>query len=162
MPISPERPYSNSEDPHIAVLHEILKLPAVTTTSSIEDIEACSEAIERLRESFALSHSQQQRLTVKRIAYTFLVFVNDRFLKLVATGCPPALVIMAHYCVLLNMMSSAWFMLDRAAQMLQIIQDHLDPEWHKFIEWPVRNMESHYNVDFDGFSPDGQPLMTPP
>jgi len=162
MPAEPKRPYTNPEDSHIAAIHEILKLPALTSTDSIEDIEACRGAIEYLRRSFALSETSQRGFTIKRIAYTFFIFVTDRFLELFANSYPPALVIMAHYCVLLNMMSSAWFMVDKAPQMLQVIQDRLDPEWHKFIEWPIRVMEYQYDIGVDGFSPKEQSMLTPP
>lgn len=162
MPTEPEHPFTNPEDPHISAILEILKLPAVTSTNSIEDIEACRGAIECLRTSFALSHTNQQGLTVKRIAYTFLIFVSERFLDLFANCHPIALVIMAHHCVLLNMMSSAWFMADKAAQMLQVIQDRLEPRWHKFIEWPVSVIGYHYDTSVDGFSPDDQAMLTPP
>jgi hypothetical protein len=49
---------------------------------------------------------------------------------------PRAIVILAHYCVLLNMIDSFWFMDGCAARVLSQCRSDLSQQWDPYIEWP--------------------------
>lgn len=51
--------------------------------------------------------------------------------------CPLALVVLAHYCIVLDYMSQHWWIQTRGRQVLEDIRSALEPNWQSHIAWPV-------------------------
>lgn len=61
------------------------------------------EALDDLRRIFAMIHTPKQTISVKTLVYCWLARVSSRYLELMSERRPEALVLLAHYCVMLQM-----------------------------------------------------------
>lgn len=138
----------NQDDERIKAISEILSLPMVTATFSeaknLSDNDAYEHAIIQLRRAFAHANSAEEAINANLAAHHFPFLVSQRFVELVIESRPPALVIMAHYCVLLSRIRSYWYIKDTGAKLLGDIQDRLGPEWQRLIEWPKQQVREQY------------------
>lgn len=93
-----------------------------------------SEAIE------FLSSSLEQLMNggePKDFAFCWCFHVPVRFPELVAERKPFALVILAHYAVVLHHLRDSWWMGDWGIRILKQVVDELDAEWRELIRWPA-------------------------
>lgn len=51
---------------------------------------------------------------------------------------PAALVLLAHYCVLLQTVDHRWYLNDMARQLLEDIERHIHPGYRDWLAWPRR------------------------
>lgn len=51
---------------------------------------------------------------------------------------PAALVLLAHYCVLLRTVDHRWYLNDMARQLLEDIERHINPAYRDWLTWPRR------------------------
>ncbi|KAJ5648736.1 hypothetical protein N7490_005108 [Penicillium lividum] len=72
------------------------------------------------------------------LCWTFQVPV--RFPELVGERRPFALVILAHFAVILHHLRETWWMGDWGIRILKEAVDELDPEWRGLLSWPVDAM----------------------
>ncbi|KAJ5502567.1 hypothetical protein N7463_005441 [Penicillium fimorum] len=63
--------------------------------------------------------------------------IPAEFLELLEARRPFALVVLAHYTVILHHIRGSWWMGDWGNRILQEIGDLLDPEWRELIGWPI-------------------------
>jgi hypothetical protein len=69
------------------------------------------------------------------------VIMSDDFIQLLSQLQPVALVIMAHYCLLIKNCQSCWYMEHRADRMFDAVKQDLSDEWTIYIEHPLRVIE---------------------
>ncbi|KAK4549830.1 hypothetical protein LTR36_005131 [Oleoguttula mirabilis] len=62
------------------------------------------------------------------------------FSALIKRREPQALVILAYYCVLLDVLDSRWWIHGWAARVIRDIMGALDEQWQTWIEWPVQSV----------------------
>ncbi|EMC97203.1 hypothetical protein BAUCODRAFT_121704 [Baudoinia panamericana UAMH 10762] len=62
------------------------------------------------------------------------------FSQLVRRRVPQALVILAYYCVVLDVLDSRWWIHGWSSRVLQDIMSTLDDQWQSWIEWPVQSV----------------------
>lgn len=87
-----------------------------------------------------LSNSLEQLMSggePKDFAFCWAFRIPVRFQDLVREREPFALVVLAHYAVILHHLRESWWMGDWANRILQDIVDYLDPEWRELISWPI-------------------------
>jgi hypothetical protein len=120
----------NPGDAHLSAL-----LPLFFDGS--EDATVYHEALNTLRRLFAMIATPNQTMSTKTIVYCWPVQVPQRYLLLMSERQPEALVILAHYCIMLNMLDSFWFMEGCAARVLRQCQQELSDEWLPHIQWPL-------------------------
>lgn len=131
VPLSPNPSFSlNPDDERLAAL-----LPLFSDDS--EDAAVCIEALNVLRRLFAMMASPGQTISTKTLVYRWPVEVPRRYLVLMSERNPKALVILAHYCIMLNMLKSFWFMEGCAAPVLRQCRQELGDEWLPHIQWPL-------------------------
>jgi Orsellinic acid/F9775 biosynthesis cluster protein D/Fungal specific transcription factor domain len=53
---------------------------------------------------------------------------------------PGALILLAHYCILLLKVEQHWYFEGRAKRLLETIMSRLDPVWHDSIKWPMKEI----------------------
>ncbi|KAG4440421.1 hypothetical protein IFR05_004114 [Cadophora sp. M221] len=108
--------------------------PPMSTKSSQSPIPAALEALSSAfpKVQTAQSHS----------VYTFCIAVrlwpaqvSSDYLALLKKKDPAALVLLAHYCVLLEPFDSSWYMQGFSKRLLLRIYDQLDPEWRHWVQW---------------------------
>ena len=62
------------------------------------------------------------------------------YMHLLNNGHPGALVIFAHFCVLLKKLEGKWYFEGRATRLLGHILQRLDRKWQCYIEWPAEEI----------------------
>lgn len=90
-------------------------------------IQHLSTALERLAEG--------GELTV--IAIRWIWFIPTRFIELVRIREPFALVILAHFAVIMHSLRRHWWMGEWGNRVLQDIGQTLDAEWRQSIDWVI-------------------------
>lgn len=64
------------------------------------------------------------------------MLVPPLFIELLAVKKPVALIVLAHYAVLLHHGRELWQVRDAGAYILGIIEDYLGPQWGEWIQYP--------------------------
>jgi hypothetical protein len=65
--------------------------------------------------------------------------VSQRFVELMDERRPEALVLLAHYCVLLKKVNSSWWLQGVGERLLMAIDRELGSEWRPWIEWALEH-----------------------
>ena len=116
----------------------LLNLPSVKSTTTVEEMEAYADAVSTLRISLAAC-SQTSDSEVKRsYSSKWAATVSDTFIRLLSEQRPPALIIIAHYCLLLKIVGDCWYMEHRALNLLEAVQQGLTEDWATYIQHPLR------------------------
>ncbi|KAJ6028814.1 hypothetical protein N7540_004390 [Penicillium herquei] len=76
----------------------------------------------------------------KDFAFCWCFRIPDLFSELVAARKPFALIILAHYAVVLHHLRDCWWMGDWGIRIFNKIVENLDREWHEFLSWPADAM----------------------
>lgn len=101
-----------------------------------EDAIACRDALNLLRRLLAIySHPTRTTLT-KSLVYSWPALVSQRYIDLMSERNPEALIILAHFCIMLNMLDSYWFMEGCAVHIINQCKKDLDDKWLPYIQWP--------------------------
>ena len=101
-----------------------------------EAVEAYSEAVKALRKCYAKIFTRSSVECEVGTAFTWPVEVPDKFIQLLHARCPEALVILAHYCVVLHHLDNYWWMKGWAAHLMENIYSELTGPWRDWIQWP--------------------------
>ncbi|KIM95460.1 hypothetical protein OIDMADRAFT_134380 [Oidiodendron maius Zn] len=108
------------------------------TSTTITEMEAYETVVGQLRRLLtAFSHAEDS-LTQRAFACIWPVIVPEIFIRLLDEMRPPALAIMAHYCLLLKKCQFCWYMENRAYSLFNAVQMNLDEEWTVCIQHPLR------------------------
>ncbi|KAK9492442.1 hypothetical protein V1508DRAFT_158707 [Lipomyces doorenjongii] len=97
--------------------------------------EVCCAAIHKLRESFENFYSQCLQV---RIAMAWPITVPPAYIILLKSRQPMALVILAHYCVILRWLERCWWLTGWSEKLVEEIYQSLDASWRPSIRWPVK------------------------
>ncbi|TPX13403.1 uncharacterized protein E0L32_006133 [Thyridium curvatum] len=72
--------------------------------------------------------------------YSWLLKMGEPFIEMLKRRDPLALVIFAHFCVVLNSLENWWWMQGWSTHLLQEIWDLLDEEHRVWIRWPIEEI----------------------
>jgi hypothetical protein len=146
---------------------QITKLFRVCSTPDHdkETAQAIDLAIHSLLSTFIQASLLKTRGSGTVLA-TFVWPINlaPRFLDLLSEKQPEAMVILAHYCVLIhwseNKHEGNWFIAGWAAYMLETISDSIPEVWQQQLEWPISMITTPPEPDLPVRSP-GQLARVP-
>ena len=65
---------------------------------------------------------------------------SANFAQLVKRRLPQALIILAYYCVLLDVLDSRWWIHGWASRVLRDVMGSLGEQWPHWIEWPIQSV----------------------
>jgi hypothetical protein len=65
---------------------------------------------------------------------------SGNFAQLVKRRVPQALIILAYYCVLLDILDNRWWVQGWSKRVLQDVLGSLEEQWRHWIEWPVQTV----------------------
>lgn len=100
--------------------------PAITATYE--------QAIEALQQS--MNAGQSGVPADKRHVVAWSVMISVEFADMLVHRRPEALVILAHYAVLLHSCRDMWMFCDGSRFLIESIDQYLGPEWAEWLEWP--------------------------
>ncbi|KAJ5167659.1 uncharacterized protein N7482_003253 [Penicillium canariense] len=104
------------------------------TRNPSHEKEVYEQALEHLRQ--ALEHLMNGG-EPKDFAFCWTFRIPARFQDLLRDREPFALVVLAHYAVILHHLRESWWMGHWGTRILKEIVDYLDPEWRELICWPI-------------------------
>lgn len=65
---------------------------------------------------------------------------SGKFAQLIKRRLPQALIILAYYCVLLDILDNRWWIHGWSTRVLRDVLGSLDEQWRHWIEWPVQSV----------------------
>ena len=66
--------------------------------------------------------------------------VDEHFIELLKAKQPPALAILAHYCILISRAARHWYLVGWAETVFTAVENHLDEPWTPLLEWVKKAM----------------------
>jgi hypothetical protein len=128
----------NPDDVHLEKLHHMLKPGAQSVNEDPDALGVCRIALDELRRVFALPQSPA-RTRVMIALHVWPGTVPQRFTELMDERRSEALVILAHYCVLLKQVNSCWWLKGVGDRLLAAIDGELGLEWRPWIVWALEH-----------------------
>jgi hypothetical protein len=127
------------EDPNYSQNHEDERYASLLPlfAKGGEDAVVCREALNSLRRLLAINAAPNRTTLTRWLVFSWPVLVSQRYIDLMSERNPEALVVLAHFCVMLNMLNSLWFMEGCAVRILDQCRRDLDDEWLPYIQWPL-------------------------
>ncbi|KAL2855643.1 hypothetical protein BJX68DRAFT_217017 [Aspergillus pseudodeflectus] len=143
----------DERDPEIlARLLKVIPTPPVSCTSTVDEatynadiwsheVEAVyTTAAIQLSRSFAYlrkTYPDASQITTWDILRVWPMEVSMEYMALLQQEHPGALILLAHYCVLLRYMERYWYFEGKAGALLKVIRGRLGERWRSSLEWPV-------------------------
>lgn len=125
----------NPSDHQLASLSTLFREDAITTSSPAA-LAACRDALISLRRVFCLPYTENKSwLNIKSGVYIWPGVVSQDFLESLFDRIPEALILLAHYCVLVKNLNSCWYFRGLGVGLLERIEEELAMEWWPWIEW---------------------------
>lgn len=142
-PLLDELHYAENHTAHnIEDVDRIMDLFSLCNPASLGDKErsqACTLAIHALLSTFVQASILRNRGEGTVLAsFVWSVNLPPKFLDMLSEKQPEALVILAHYCVLIywGEIQDTWFLVGWARYMLDTIKELTPMQWHEHLRWP--------------------------
>lgn len=132
------RPSAEDEESLKQISEIVLNLPSTKIETSTDEMETYKDAVERLRNMLAASAQNLSSIMQRAITSIWPATVSNTFIRLLSEKRPPALIIMAHYCLLLANINGCWYLEHRGLHLFQSVERELGNEWIAYIEHPRR------------------------
>lgn len=127
---------ANFGEDHLAKLYDMLD-DISSDSDEQQVVVVCKDALENLRRVFGIPYMLPQTLDLRSTVYIWPGTVSQEYINLIHERRSEALVILAHYCVILKKNHDCWFLKDVGKKMLASIEEALSPEWQSWIKWPL-------------------------
>jgi hypothetical protein len=100
------------------------------------------DALLELSRAFSKAHAARSRsvFTMWTALYIWPAQVSQDYLDLLKDRDPAALILLAHYCILLKPLDSHWYMSGYSKRLLSRIYNQLDQEWQQWLHWPLEEI----------------------
>lgn len=136
-----------------AAFDELLRWNATWTASDPASLEMYALTIRDLRRTFeTIAFLSSERSLV----FLWPALIKEAYLKELKIRQPMALVILAHYCVLVHSTSDKWWSTRRWEHVVEAIYKNLEPDWRPAVAWAREAVQKGiwtYWTD-EGFSQD--------
>ena len=90
-------------------------------------------AIQKLHQTFEALRGTADDTSV----FVWVALVPDEYVRALRARKPMALIILAHWGVLLYQIRGQWWSGNRGAQMVEAIREELPAQWQSAIQWPI-------------------------
>lgn len=106
------------------------------------DIDVLGKTLELLHEACGLvaSSVMNPEIDVLLVAYGWPIQVPEEFFTMVKEQKPEALILLAHYSLLLNKVNQLWYVKGMSRRLLKTIHNKLGKEWESWITWPLQDL----------------------
>ena len=132
----------SDEDPHLAALLPLFLLgSSPLTDADPAELDIYVAALDALRWVFALPYINAWSFTYRYLIQVWPIRVPQEFFRLLNKQRQGALVLLAYYCVLLKRAQSAWYLQQRAEQLMGFVQVNLDRHLADWVQWPRKELE---------------------
>ncbi|KAI5776327.1 hypothetical protein EDC01DRAFT_636819 [Geopyxis carbonaria] len=95
--------------------------------------ETCHDAVQNLQQVFDSEHHKK---SAQGVVFAWPVLVSEGFTDLLLKRRPEALIILAHYAVLLHARRDVWVVGEAGRMLIESITAHLGTYWKHWLAWP--------------------------
>jgi Fungal specific transcription factor domain len=108
----------------------------------VNDVGVLNETLALLNEAYGLVALSSVNLEIDMIlvVYAWPIKVPEAFFVMVKEQKPEALVVLAHYSLLLNKVDQLWYMQGMSRRLLHTIHSKIGKEWESWIAWPLQDL----------------------
>lgn len=106
-------------------------------SENADDHEMYNVAIQALRGSLEKIEANPRD---RAAALNWLVFLESSYVSSLMSKKPFALVILAHYCVILDGLREHWFVQDWGVRVIEVVHANLSEEWRSLVHWPMKQI----------------------
>lgn len=132
---SKESLINRSKTPYQPLLDSLLAIPPDDWPEEV--LVPYNESALALARNFSGMHALDERINNLDVLRAWPILNSVEFVDLLSDWHPGALILLAHYCIVLHRVGeSSWYFEGRAASLLSTILRRLDVVWHQYIEWP--------------------------
>ncbi|KPM36284.1 hypothetical protein AK830_g10281 [Neonectria ditissima] len=127
--------------------HTLSLMALVRDSLGIDEIQkkGCEEAIARLQWLFDLHERNGLDDAVQhcgQIAFSWPLIVTPEFLQCLQAKRPEALLVLAHFAVVLSWCKASWIFDSVGSQLLESIISALGPGWERWLQWPKEAIQT--------------------
>ena len=121
-----------------AAENQFLQLSRLCESSSNEEkvVEAYTGAIGGLRNCYVKLYSKASFECEVSIAFLWPVMIPQEFITMLNSRTPEALIILAHYCVILHHLDGYWWKTGWTRHLMANLYRELGEAWHPWLQWP--------------------------
>ncbi|KAE9380669.1 hypothetical protein N431DRAFT_498493 [Stipitochalara longipes BDJ] len=94
------------------------------------------ETLQILRRIFSLSTANTE-FSKHAATISWITMIPDEFVQLIEERVSEAILILAHYCVLLKRLEYMWRVKGKAESLLKAIIDEVGEGWDRWLKWPI-------------------------
>lgn len=107
-------------------------------------VEAYRETIDGLRTCYVKLYTKAPTECEVSIAFLWPVMIPQKFVIMLNSRAPEALIILAHYCVILHHLDGYWWKSGWTVHLFDNIYRVLDQSWHSWMEWPASMIQNEH------------------
>ncbi|EEU48314.1 uncharacterized protein NECHADRAFT_75759 [Fusarium vanettenii 77-13-4] len=118
---------------------DLKAVESMLTQASAEQasLSSCRNAVTALKIAHSLYQKHRQHKGLRTQAHAaFLVYTPLGFVDALREKQPEALVILAHYGILLSKCCDFWVVGDAGRRLIRLVESTLGPEWDRYMELP--------------------------
>ena len=129
---------------HPLLYHLLSAIPDPTSLDawSEETCQTYRNAAIELARAFSFTCFLGKDFTTWHALRVWPMRISIGYLNLLSCWHPGALLLLAHYCVILQKLEDNWYFQGRATSLLNTVLACLDEKWHGFIKWRLDDLES--------------------
>ncbi|KAJ9205483.1 transcriptional regulator family: Fungal Specific TF [Paecilomyces variotii] len=98
---------------------------------------AVDDLLNSLEEVFRMRSAGRDGLCLMAATFGWIYRLPEQFIQLLEGKDTYALIILAHWSILLKYMEASWLMTGWHSHVVSGVVSSLDPDFHSWIEWPV-------------------------
>lgn len=106
----------------------------------VSEESLCKTIIAALRESFVRASMSHHNTPFRNAINFWIDSLPDEYIELLERKEPWALIVLAHFCVLLHRSEILWFMKGHATYLLISISESLNEKQRHYIKWPCEEL----------------------
>ncbi|KFY15027.1 hypothetical protein V491_05804 [Pseudogymnoascus sp. VKM F-3775] len=134
------------QEPLMNLLLSAIPLQGSEDSWSEDVCKIYRDAASKLGEAFSCTQDPNAGFTAWDALRIWPMRISDAYLNLLSQQHPAALILVAHYCILLQRLDSHWYFEGRAKRLLSTAMSCLDGRWHHIIQWPLAEIEDMTSI----------------
>ena len=129
----------NPEDARLAILQTLISGDlGVSPIGADNRSQVSSNALYLLRRCFAMPFLPSKPVSIMRALHIWVVSIPDTYLEALRELRPGALVVLAHWCIMLKLAETNWYLHGSGENIMSTIHGVLNEEWRARIAWPLQ------------------------
>jgi hypothetical protein len=121
---------------------QILESPGLDQTQATVCDKAIEELVRIYKSAFGKgSECSTHDQTAAKHATRWLIIIPPAYTELLVQRKPEALLILAHFAVILHKLRAGWTVGDAGQQLILAVEAHLEAPWHEALSWPKSFIE---------------------